>query len=488
MTVAVSAIPDDRHPSRVPIWAGGTNVATTVTRTPAVQERGPLPAAVAPGTPSKPPAGRLKRLRHDMATSPGRLRTAVVVLCVLVLAFGVTAAWQANSRARAADRLVSDSGPLSQDAAEIYRSLADADTTAAGGFLLSADEPAAIRERYEKDLTTAGDLLTRAAARAGASSEAQRWIAALNQGLPVYAGLVETARANNRQGFPLGGAYLRYASDYMQNTLLPDAERLVDSESRRLADDFDDAEAYPWAAAGLAVLALAALVACQMKLYRRTHRVFNLGLLAATAAVLASGLWLVVGFGGASSSLADGRERGAEPLAVLNQARFHALKAHAAENLNLVARGASSAYTKSWDTEAASLAGAPGQTPTGLLAQAEDDAPASAAHLLARAREKFAAWQTRHDGAAAKDAEGDYSAALAQTISAEQRGDTADAAYAEMDALLSDAAVIEQREFASSADGVDGDLRLLALGALVLMAPALYGVVRGIGPRLAEYR
>ncbi|UGQ12979.1 hypothetical protein LO772_04980 [Yinghuangia sp. ASG 101] len=421
-----------------------------------------------------------------MATSPGRLRTAVVALCVLVLAFGVTAAWQANARARAADRLMSDSGPLSQDAAEIYRSLADADTTAAGGFLLAANEPAAIRERYEKDLTTAGDLLTRAAARADESSEAQHWIASLNKGLPVYAGLVEAARANNRQGFPLGGAYLRYASDYMQNTLLPDAELLVDSESRRLADDFDDAEAYPWAAAGLGAVALAALVVCQVKLYRRTHRVFNLGLVGATAAVLATGVWLVVGFGGAASSLGDSRTRGAEPLRVLNQARFDALQAHAAENLNLVARGASSAYTKTWDKEAASLAGTPGQP--GQFEQAEDKAPASAAALVADARGRFADWRARHDAAAAKDTEGDYSAALAQTISADPNGDTADAAYAEMDALLSDAALIEQREFASAAKGVDDDLRLLALGALVLMVPALYGAVRGIGPRLAEYR
>ncbi|HSA52297.1 MAG TPA: hypothetical protein VLH10_19595, partial [Yinghuangia sp.] len=250
-------------------------MATTVTRTPTAETAPdtPSPASVSP---PEVPLGRIQRLRRGMAKTPGRLRGAVVLLCVLVLAFGVTAAWQANTRAQAADRLVSDSGPLSQDAAEIYRSLADADTTAAGGFLLAANEPAAVRERYEQDLATAGELLTRAAARAAASSETQRSIAALTRQLPVYAGLVETARANNRQGLPLGGAYLRYASDLMQNTMLPDAQRLVDSEAQRLAADFDDAEAYPWAATGLAVVALGALVWCQTMLFRRTHRIFNL--------------------------------------------------------------------------------------------------------------------------------------------------------------------------------------------------------------------
>ena len=66
------------------------------------------------------------------------------------MAFGAVTAWQISDRAAAADDVVSHSQPLSADAADIYRSLADADTAAASGFLAGGQEPARVRERYER--------------------------------------------------------------------------------------------------------------------------------------------------------------------------------------------------------------------------------------------------------------------------------------------------------------------------------------------------
>lgn len=443
---------------------------------------------------STPPAGarrtRVQRLRYGISTPPGRLRVAGAILCTLVVVFGALAAWQVNERAQAADRLVSHSGPLSHDAAEIYRSLADADTTAAAGFLLGAAEPRALRERYEADLASASGLLVQSAARTSGSSETQRTIAALTRELARYAGLVEVARANNRQGLPLGGAYLRYASTLMQDTVLRDAQRLVDSEQRRLDADYDAAESFPWAATGVAVASLGALAWYQVVLFRRTNRVFNIGLVGATAALLASSLWLVVGTTGAASSLADSRTRGAEPLAALNEARFDALQAHAAENLNLVARGSSEAYHERWASEVASLIRqtSTGAEPRGSLLRAVERAPGSASDQLKRAQAQFDDWQARHNDAAVEERDkGNYDAALAATIKADGT-DSADSAFAEMDDLLAAAAVAERREFDNAARDVDGELRLLALGVLLLAVPAAFGVVRGINRRLAEYR
>ena len=73
----------------------------------------------------------------------------------------------------------------------IYRSLADADTAAASGFLAGAQEPARRRERYEKDITHASKLLIKAASNTGGSSESGRQIATLNEELPRYTGLIE---------------------------------------------------------------------------------------------------------------------------------------------------------------------------------------------------------------------------------------------------------------------------------------------------------
>ncbi|MEW1907897.1 CHASE3 domain-containing protein [Kitasatospora sp. NPDC085895] len=435
---------------------------------------------------------RLAALRRAADTPPGRLRLAGAALVALVLLFGGTAAWQADRRAGATDRVVGHSQPLSRDAAEIYRSLADADTTAAGGFLLAGDEPAELRKRYEDDLATAGELLTRAAARTAANSEAQHRIDDLSRQLPQYAGLVETARADNRLGLPLGGAYLRYASGLMQNTMLPSAQQLVTAESGQLDEDFDAAGAMPVAALLLGLAALAALGGYQVLLFRRTNRVFNPGLVTASAAVLAAVLWLAVGGAVASASLAAGRTGGAEPLRVLGQARTEALQARAAENLNLVARGASDSYGKRWQTVTGSLGGAPtpsgGRAGGGTLDRAAALAPAGEAeHRLDEARKQFAQWDSRHDAAAASDRAGDYEAALRATV-AVASDTTTEAAWAAMDRQLAAAGAAEQDRFGAKTSGVAGGYEALAAGAAVLAVLAAAGVVRGIGRRLAEYR
>ena len=165
--------------------------------------------------PGRPPAHRgvwaegKERLRTAATTEPGRLQIIGAVLAALVIAFGAVTAFEIADRASAADDVVSRSQPLSADAASVYRSLADADTAASSGFLAGAEKEPAARERYQKDIALASKLLVKAATNTDSASESGRQIATLNEQLPRYTGLVETARAYNRQGLPLGGAYLR---------------------------------------------------------------------------------------------------------------------------------------------------------------------------------------------------------------------------------------------------------------------------------------
>ncbi|WP_354642645.1 hypothetical protein [Kitasatospora camelliae] len=427
--------------------------------------------------------GGLSRLRRAAGTPPGRLRVAGAVLAGVVLLFGAVTAWQVDTRAEASGRLLSSSGPLSQDAAEIYRSLADADTAAASGFLLAAQEPPELRKRYEDDLATASGLLARAAARTTASSEAQRWVAELNRQLPQYAGLVETARANNRLGLPLGSAYLRYASALMQDSMLPSAQRLVDAESRQLKADYAEAKSVPWAALVLAVLALGVLGRYQLAQFRRTNRVFNPGLVAATGAVLAVSGWLAVGGVAARVALDDSWRLGARPLQELDRVRIAALQAHTAENLDLVARGGSELYGRRWTDAATPLAG-PTRMP-GSIAWAVVVTSGPARGPMEEAEKQFAAWQARHGEAAEKSARGEYDAALGLTLGGP---DTAAGAFGAMDQAFGRAAVADRQEFERAADGVAGGLEALAAGAGVLAVLAAVGVARGVGRRLAEYR
>ncbi|MFJ8046292.1 hypothetical protein ACIRBX_37865 [Kitasatospora sp. NPDC096147] len=434
------------------------------------------------------------RLRRLTGTAPARLRAAITVLTVLVLAFGALTAWQVSTRARAAGQVVTHGQPLSQDAAEVYRSLADADTTAAAVFLLASEAPPELRARYETDLATAAERLARAAARTGVGADGartQQWVAELNRQLPVYAGLVETARANDRQGLPLGGAYLRYASKQMQTEMLPVAQKLVEAENQALDAGYDDARAVPWAAVVLGLLVLAALAWCQVLLLRRTNRVFNPGMLAATAAVLAGLAWLAVGTVSARSDLGDSRTYGAAPLRVLNQARIEALQARAAENLDLVSRGGSDSYDKNWTRYTAALAGPVPDgklqrtTGTGTLARALQGAPRAAAAGITEAAHQFGLWDALHQKSENGD---DYTASLRIVIGSSSGADSSAAAFAQLDQQLGLAAVDEQRAFDEKARGVDGGLAALAWGVGVLTLLAAAGVAAGLGRRLAEYR
>ncbi|MGA5822418.1 hypothetical protein ACPC54_31700 [Kitasatospora sp. NPDC094028] len=460
---------------------------------PAAPPAGPgVPAQRArPGTAA---ADLMARLARSTSTAPGRLRLAGVLLTVLAVAFGTLTAWQLETRAQAADRVVSYSQPLSRDAAEIHRSLADAATTAASGFLLAGSEPDAVRKRYEQDLSTAARLVSEAAARTTSTSPAQGSLSRLNQQLPVYAGLVESARADNRQGIPLGGAYLRYASEQMQTVLLPTAAELRDTEDRELAQDYADAKSVPWAAYGLALLTLAALVWVQVLLCRRTNRVFNIGLLAATAAVLAGTLWLAVTGLTTSSALERSDHDGATPLRALNSARVDVLTARLAENLHYVARGSTGKYAQQWEDATKHLAGpntpdAPLATRTGSLPEAFRIGPAVSSGPLQDAAEDYDTWRRRHDGALAMERDNaDYQGALNATVSATDPTGTADAAFALTDQALAKAADAEQQQFDSAAEGTGRDLRLAAGAAAVLGLLAAATALRGLGRRLAEYR
>ncbi|WP_104818621.1 hypothetical protein [Kitasatospora sp. MMS16-BH015] len=460
----------------------------------AAAQTGPATPAVVtpPAAPYRAPWRRVGlRLRRATRTAPGRLRLAVLLLLGLLLVSGAATAWQAVSRGLATDRVVSHSEPLSQDAAEIYRSLADADTTAAANFLLAGNATAAGRQRYQDDLAKAADLLARAAARTDTSSDAQHAIATLNQQLPQYSALVATAVANDRQGLPLGGAYLRYASGLMQGSMLGSAKQLVQAEGGQLDADYRAALGFPVVAAVLGVLVLAALVRCQVLLLRRTNRVFNLGLLGATAAVLVTLGWLATAATTAQSGLDRSRAHAALPLRQLDQLRLTALQARTAEYLDLVARGASDTYTTQWDQDSAALAGKPGaggSAPAGaLLDLAGRNAPAGVDGELAAAAAAFRSWDTAHKSAADANHNGDYDTALRTTVDATAASSSA-TAFATMDTHLARAATIEQAEFRAAAQGVGGWWYALAGGAAVLTVLGAAGVVLGLGRRLAEYR
>lgn len=421
-------------------------------------------------------------------TEPGRLRIIGAVLAALVVLFGAVAVWEVSGRVTAADDVVGRSQPLSADAASIYRSLADADTASSSGFLAGAQEPREVRQRYEKDIANASRLLVSAAANTGAGGESRKEIALLGEQLPRYTGLIEQARATNRQGLPLGGAYLRYANEQMSTVLLPAAQRLYEAETGRLYTDYDAARSWPLASTGAGLLALAALVWAQRRNYLRTHRVFNHGLLAATAAAAVVLLWLAVGHSVARAGLGEARADGQESLKVLNDARIASLQARANENLTLIARGAVLAEDKKSDKYDVDYAKNMKQLDEGLaraLRLADDE---SGRDPVAKAVAGVAQWKQRHAAARETDDKGDYELALPQVIGDEQHKDSSGASFDTVDASLERAVAHEQNQFTRAARDGLGALGGLTTGSAALAVVGAAAALLGIGRRLSEYR
>ncbi|MEU9893103.1 hypothetical protein AB0H67_06215 [Streptomyces phaeochromogenes] len=480
------------------------------------QKGGAAPPAPAPTMPAVPPqapppgpqvrsavpdtgpprrtawAEGVDQLRAAATTEPGRLRIIGAVLALLVVAFGAVTAWQMTDRSAAADDVLHSSQPLSADAAEIYRSLADANTAASSGFLAGGQETKASRDLYERDIDNAAEKLVTAAANSEPGSASEKTITKLNRMLPEYKGLVERARANNRQGFPLGGAYLRYANSKMQ-VMLDDAERLYTVENQRLRADYDDATPYPWIAIGAGVLAIGGLAWAQHRNYRRTNRVLNHGLVAATAASTVVLLWLVVGHSVARAGLNDSYDNAVRSLNTLNDARIASLKARGNENLTLVARGAETRtegtgankktldvfdedYKKQMKDLTAKLAAAEGLA---------DDSAGMKPVKAATANMKV--WKERHNEARDEDNLGNYQGALDRVIGSDDKEPTGEC-FRNVDAALKAAIDHEETEFKQAAGDGRGAMNGLVAGAAVLAVLAAAGAVLGIGRRLSEYR
>jgi hypothetical protein len=449
---------------------------------------------VAPTSSTAPPPTRrtafaegVDQVRAAATTEPGRLRIIGALLALLVVAFGAVTAWQMTDRSAAADDVLNKSQPLSTAAADIYRSLADANTAASSGFLAGGQETAESRKRYEDDIDTAAAKLVTAANNSDPGSPSAAAITKLNKLLPEYKGLVERARTYNRQGYPVGGAYLRYANQKMQQEMLPAAEDLYKKENQRLRDDYADATPYPWAAIALGVLALAALAWAQHRNYRRTNRVLNHGLVAATGATTVVLLWLVIGHSVARAGLNDSYDHGVRSLNVLHDARIASLKARGNENLTLVARGAETvkvgdetvdAYDHDFSEDMGVLA--KGLAEAQRLA--DDD---SGTKPVEQAGNNMAEWKKRHTAARAQDDNGNYEQALTLVIGG--KGATGEC-FDSVDANLARALEHEQGEFRQAAgDGLDA-MGGLAVGAAVLAVLGAAGAVLGIGRRLSEYR
>ncbi|KAA0925130.1 hypothetical protein FQ188_12105 [Rhodococcus sp. ANT_H53B] len=405
-------------------------------------------------------------VRYTMRSTPARLVAMGTALVFLALTVGNLASTAVTDRVDTLGTLLVRTEPFANSAQNLYGALSVADAAAATAFIAGGLEPPEVRERYSQALGEASSELI--AASAGVAENDAATSAVLTQiaaGLPVYSGLVETARANNRSGNPVGAAYLGEASTMMQTTLLPLAEKLYTEQASRVSADQERFTSPPLFAIGSLVFLLLMTGVAQWYLSRTTRRTLNVGFLAATVAVAGLLGWMLVV--GLISSIATDRaiDRGVSPLKSYTTGFILAQQARADETLDLARRGGGQDYGQSFDANVSRL--------TEMFQG--DTAVIDALNT----------WSVSHSRIDSALEVGDFNGAVSITTGTGE-SDSA-AAFTALDSVLVDGIENARSELRSNIDRSVWVLSGLSNGAYVLTVVASVAFGVGLFPRLREY-
>ncbi len=416
-------------------------------RAPAVSlPLGAVPVDVANPTTDTP--ARLRRLRLAVVSSGlalAVLGTAAMLLLTLTLHRG----------AGDVEQLVR--------VQTIETDLLVADANATNTFLVGGLESPQRRAAYDQALAEVADLVATSAQAQPADAAA---LSALNAHVLDYAGLVEAARANNRQGLPVGAQYLREASNGLRTDALPVADALVTANTERA--DAGLTTGWGWVLPLLALAAAAVFVVVQLRVARTFRRRINPGLLAGSAVLVV--LALVSGALLAALTFAVDVDRGqAQVVAVAGNARVQGNLAKSSESLTLIARGSGQTYEQSWLASAASIH-------DGL----------STNRILSSYLPELERYEQVHRQIRQLDDGGRWDDAVALAVGSDEG--SSNAAFGPFDADVAD---VGARSGASVVADVRGHEAGLVVGCLLTLLAGLgaaWSGSRGITARLREYR
>jgi hypothetical protein len=294
--------------------------------------------------------------RSTMST-PRRLRLLSLGVVVVGVIVGVIGALIFSYLAVSLGRAKADVAQLIR-VQQIQSNLLSADATATNAFLVGGLEPPAQRAAYDQAMSSTSALIADAAQAQPADGAA---LSALNQQVLSYTGAIEQARANNRQGLPVGAQYLRNASAQLRSDALPILDNLVSANAARAADEMKAGVGYVILV--ISLLALGGMIAAQLWLARRFKRTINVGMLASSIVLLV----IVIGTLVVVQQLRSGlNEISSGSLAAVNtaaNARINANNAKSNESLTLIARGSGQAFEEAWKSSANSVSESLGQLP-----------------------------------------------------------------------------------------------------------------------------
>ncbi|TWS21221.1 hypothetical protein FK529_00990 [Tsukamurella asaccharolytica] len=428
---------------------------------------------------SFPESSVLAELRDFFTSSPGKLVSMALVLITMGLFAGWFTSAAQLSRTEVLEQNLSDYEPRAHAAQVLYSSLSAANESANAAFVaggLPADE---IQSSYSVALATAGKaLITSATSLPSDDSPAHANLDTIAMNLPVYTGLVETARTNKRLDNSVAAAYLATASTLMQDTMLPAAEGFYREETEDLRRTHGKFASPPWAIYGVLGIALASVLLTHRYLARRTQRRINRGLVVAAAALAVAMTWVVVAGLTSSTYSLRAEQRGTAAVDALSQARTLTQKARSMETMALVQRGAGRGVPAS--AFADTLLAAEEE----LKTIGESDPQITAAVGAARADARR--WVTAHQQIVAREATGDYLGATRVAIGTDPG--SAAVAYRSLDGHLTTAIDRARTLYRDNVNTARFAIAFSGPGAFLLCVLAAVGVAAGFYPRVREYR
>ncbi len=429
----------------------------------AARPRPPAPGvAGAPPAPAAPGARRGGVLRPlTRGSTPAALRrlrtlaTVTVLVATAVSSLLLVLGWDANRSAAA------DTEQLIR-AQAIETDLLRADALATNAFLVGGLESEAQRSAYDAALAS---VTTGIVAAAEAQPADREVLARLNTAVIEYASTIELARANNRQGLPVGGAYLRQASSELRATALPLTDALVTANAERAESAM--AGQHPWWLLGVAALTIVVLFLVNRWVARRFRRFVNVGLAVAALAVVVAGA-VAVAVAGTRAGDNDAVRNTSYAVVVDGAAaRTAANDAKSDESLRLIARGSGQAFEDAWTAAAAEV----------------DDALVVAGDATVRLQ--WQAYVDRHAEVVALDEAGRWDDAVELATTEGPDGSTA--AFTAFDDSM--AQVVSDAAASATASLRSSTWLLLAAAGLwvVLGLAAAAAAWRGVSVRLGEY-
>jgi hypothetical protein len=399
---------------------------------------------------------------------------------VLAVVFAVGGSFGVNRRANAIDDLRSSAAQLLA-LQDIRVRVVHADAIASSSYLVGGQEAPEQRTAYLDEISKAGDGLVAVSGAATAADLEQ--LSEASRLLGSYVGLVEQARANNRQGFPVGATYQRQANGIISNTD-PDIPDIVSSlrvveASQRAQINASLATAHR-AGAWLQLLGwllVVALVVGSLWLTRRFRRLINIPIAIAGVVVL---LLLVVGGSIQAGAVSDADAAVSGPLAAADnaaQARAAAFEARSQEALTLINRGNGAANEANW------------QTGNSIVLQALGRELGGEAGQSTRAADSYNSYRDAHAEIRALDDGGNWDQAVAVSLGEPTpAGVNAVAAFNDFDQIVGEIATTEGASASQRLGDAAAPLRRLRnivfVAGLVIAALAALGY----GQRLKEYR